>query len=148
MIVYDATVTFSELAPVGLISYTLFVHGCPNKCKNCSWLDLEKQPFDLSIKDYQSKLSYFKGKCDAVTMLGGEWNKELSEWLGMAKKENYVTCLYTGRELEDIDKEILTKLDYIKVGKWLGKTLYDKETNQKFYKLKNGKVIGDIKFYG
>ena len=55
--------------------------------------------------------------------------------------------LYTGGQMADFDEEVLLLLDYIKVGEWQGKTLYDKDTNQIVYSLTDGIPFTEVKIY-
>ena len=82
---------------------------------------------------------------------GGEWQLErLLELIKIAKEYNLKVCLYTGLELEKVDKKLIDVLDYLKVGPYIEKLggLNKKTTNQKMYKIDNGKLT-DItnKFY-
>ena len=54
--------------------------------------------------------------------------------------------LYTGGEIQDIIPEVLYLLDYLKTGRWLGKTLYEQDTNQCVYELMEGHVIRKFNF--
>jgi len=67
--------------------------------------------------------------------MGGDWDRSLPVYLSEAQQRGYRTCLYTGRELHEISPEIVKLLDYCKTGKWEGKTLKEKGSNQKFWKL-------------
>ena len=81
-----------------------------------------------------------------LTISGGEPLLQMSAVLELIKLlDNFNVALYTGHEIENVPHELLQELDFIKVGK------YDKEkhcttvdyigsTNQKFFKLKKGKI--------
>lgn len=77
-----------------------------------------------------------------ITISGGEPLLQYPAILELVKKlEGFDIALYTGFELEDVPKEILHYLHYIKVGKYIKEkratiTQYVGSTNQKFIELR------------
>ena len=72
-----------------------------------------------------------------VLFYGGEWNiKELTKMLVYVK--GLKTALYTGRELDYFEDNLLNYLNYIKVGRYIEKLggLKSPETNQRIIKLR------------
>ena len=63
--------------------------------------------------------------------------------LKIARGANLKTALYSGRDREEIETEIILHLNYLKVGKW-DKTkgpLQSPTTNQKMYNIDTGEQI-------
>lgn len=120
------------------ISLALSISGCPMRCKGCHSSHLynntgeELTPAKLSelMNKYQTYIS-------CILFMGGEWNKkELIQLLDYIKLNypNIKTALYSG--LNKIDDDILSQLDYIKLGAYkeeLG-NLTSPTTNQRMYK--------------
>jgi len=109
-------------------------------CHNPSTWDLDKG-IEIEIDEIVSQL---KKNClnKKVTISGGEPLLQYSAILELVKKlKKFDIVLYTGFELDDVPKEILKFIDYIKVGKYLKEkrttiTPYIGSTNQEFINLK------------
>ena len=125
------------------IRTVLFVQGCKRKCEDChnpsTWdiemgkeIDIEEIVEDLNKKCLNKKLS----------ISGGEPLLQYPAILELIKKlHNFDIVLYTGFEFNDVPKEILKHVNYIKVGKYLKEkrttiTPYIGSKNQKFINLK------------
>lgn len=140
----ETTIGFLEIPKE--ISLNIPFTGCPIHCPNChskhNW-DLENFPkFTKDI--FYSLLKKYKNKATTINFLGGDWlQEELLEYLIISHEFFYKTCLYTGQELDKINKNILDNLDYIKTGAYISQLGgLDKETtNQRFYKIVNNKLI-------
>lgn len=85
-----------------------------------------------------------------VTISGGEpllQLKELFELVIKLKKKNYDIGLYTSYEIEEVPKELLKYLNFIKVGKYIDKLKIENKfygsSNQKFILLKEGEIINE-----
>ena len=125
------------------IRTVLFVQGCKRKCEDChnpSTWDLDKG-VDYEVEDIVNQLNiYCLNK--KVTISGGEPFLQYPAVLELVKRlNNYDIVLYTGFELEDIPKEILKYIDYIKVGKYIKEkrttvTPYIGSKNQHFLNLR------------
>ena len=128
------------------ISLAFTVAGCPLNCPNCSWKNTIEQlkSFELNDKIYSNLLDKYKNFVSCILFMGGEWEKDdLINKLILAKKHNFKTCLYTGLELNNVDKNIVKNLDYIKTGHYNEKLggLDSINTNQKFIDLKNNEIL-------
>lgn len=126
------------------VSLAFLITGCPLRCKGChstdSWNKLKGKP--LTKSSYISYLNKYHSFINCVVFFGGEWaSPALIEKLLIAKDFKLKTCLYSG--LEQVPVQILTLLDFVKVGPWQRKRggLTDKNTNQRFYDLNSGKCL-------
>ena len=134
------------------LALAISLSGCPIHCKGChsafTW-----DPFfgELLTDDMFRNIIKNNKYASCVLFYGGEWQLErLLELIEIAKEYNLKVCLYTGLELEKVDKTLINSLDYLKVGPYIEQLggLNKKTTNQKMYKIENGQLT-DItnKFY-
>jgi len=123
------------------ISLGISISGCPLKCKGChspeTWNpNFGKQLTETEFNQLLSKNPFITCVC----FFGGEWNSEyLLKLIQIAKSKNLKICLYTGLELDDLPKELIQELDYVKTGRYIEELggLKSPNTNQKFIKLNN-----------
>lgn len=145
---YTKDVVFQEVPNEISLSYSIC--GCPLNCDGCSWksgLTVNSEEKELTDIEFEIDLKKYKGLVSCVLFLGGEWEKDsLLDKLNIALKYGYKTCLYTGLELENIDKNILSKLDYIKTGRYIKELggLNNPNTNQKFIDLKRNTLLNNL----
>jgi len=103
------------------IRTVLFVQGCLQRCKAChnpsTWgIDEGK---DYYVEEIVEKLTK---KClnKKLTISGGEPLLQYSAILELFKNlNNFDIALYTGFEFEDVPREILKYINYIKVGNFI-----------------------------
>lgn len=121
------------------ISLALSISGCPLNCKGCHSSETFDPKFgeELSLSKLAQMIDHQK-YITCVLFYGGEWLiEELEVFIDYVKSRNLKVCLFTGRNLEYFSVEFLSKLDFIKVGRYkenLG-GLKSEQTNQKFIKL-------------
>lgn len=134
------------------ISLALSIFGCNLKCKGCH----SKETWDknngkeLSYNELDNLIKKHK-YITCVLLYGGEWQMEdLYNICLKIKQYNIKICLYTGLNIDNpILQKIINILDYIKVGSYkeeLG-ALESKTTNQRFFELKEGKIVKEHFFY-
>lgn len=126
------------------IRSVIFVQGCSMKCKNCHNLESQSQNSgsnyhldDLIIKIESICLN------KKITISGGEPMEQYSSILNLIKtlsKLEYDVCMYTGWRLDRIPIELISYLNYIKVGEFIDHLKDDTLTfvgssNQKFYSI-------------
>ena len=134
------------------LALAISLSGCPIHCKGCHSAFTWDPFFGELLTDDMFRNIIKKNKyASCVLFYGGEWQLErLLELIEIAKEYRLKVCLYTGLELEKVDKKLIDVLDYLKVGPYIEQLggLNKKTTNQKMYKIENGKLI-DItnKFY-
>lgn len=125
------------------ISLSISITGCQLACKGCHSSYLWKRGSgniltDDILIDFMNKYS---DKISCVLFMGGEWlPSELLHKLKLVNTFGLKTALYTGldyQEIKDISNELLSELDYIKVGRWVEELggLDSIKTNQQFIKL-------------
>ena len=134
------------------LALAISLSGCPIHCKGCHSTFTWDPFFGELLTDDMFRNIIVKNKyASCVLFYGGEWQLErLLELIDIAKEYRLKVCLYTGLELEKVDETLINSLDYLKVGPYIEQLggLNKKTTNQKMYKIENGKLI-DItnKFY-
>ena len=121
------------------ISLALSISGCNLNCKGCHSSETFDPKFgeELSLSKLAQMIDHQK-YITCVLFYGGEWLiEELEVFIDYVKSRKLKVCLFTGRNLEYFSVEFLSKLDFIKVGRYresLG-GLKSEQTNQKFIKL-------------
>lgn len=131
------------------VSLAINISGCPHRCEGCHSKELWEYIGAYLTDDMDELLEEYGDLISCVCFMGGDQNsKELEYCIDKVKEKQLKTCLYTGTDNTNlIDKSIIQKLDYIKVGKYIEDLggLDSKTTNQKMYDLKNNKEITFIK---
>ncbi len=129
------------------IRTVLFVQGCKRKCEDChnpSTWDVDKgKEFDIEdiVEDLRKKCLNKK-----LTISGGEPLLQYPAILELVKDLcDFNIVLYTGFEFDDVPKEILHHLDYIKVGKYIKEQRstiipFMGSNNQKFINLRRDNI--------
>jgi anaerobic ribonucleoside-triphosphate reductase activating protein len=133
------------------VSLCFTITGCNLRCDGCHspFLWKSNNGTILSIDLLTSLLDRYKYTISCVLFMGGEWYKDiLIEYFDSIKKYNIKTALYTGLELNEIDNDIIQKLDYIKYGRWISEKggLDSKNTNQQLINLHTNEKL-NYKFY-
>ncbi len=133
------------------ITLAVSISGCDLACNGChsafTWDEsygksLNLENIDMLLKNYEGLISCF-------LFYGGEWNiKKLLPLIKYIKSKNLKICLYTGREISEINIELIELLDYLKTGRYLKQLggLQNKITNQKFYKINNGIILEELNY--
>lgn len=146
-----------QTLPLRYLGYTIFlqevpneislginISGCPYKCKGCHSQYLWEYKGNYISDDIDELLKKYDGYITCVCFMGGDQNQEeLYKLLTKVKNKNLNTCLYTGAEISDLKTSTLSKLDYLKTGKYIEELggLNNPNTNQKMYNFKTGKMI-------
>ena len=132
------------------IRSVLFLQGCSKGCPDCHNVAISRKGEGtlISVEDLTEMITD-QCKNHKLTISGGEPLEQfpaLLLLLAELKKRRFDLCLYTGWELEQVPHEILSLLNYIKVGsfrKELSHTplRYVGSSNQQLYQLKDGKIV-------
>lgn len=118
----------------------LFLQGCDLHCQGCQ----NKSTWDITMgikKDVKELALELRKKCfnKKLTISGGEPLMQIAALKELLKElRDFDLCLYTGHELNEIPKEILAYLKYIKVGRFEQKL---RTTTQAFIGSSNQKFI-------
>lgn len=127
------------------VSLAINISGCPHRCEGCHSKELWEYIGAYLTDDIDALLEEYSDLISCVCFMGGDQNlKELEYCIDKVRDKQLKTCLYTGTDNIDlIDKSIIQKLDYIKVGRYIEELggLKSKTTNQRMYDLKNNKEI-------
>ena len=126
MIMYINSIRYNNSVVDGPgIRTVLFMQGCDIRCKGCqnqsSW-DMKKGK-EIEVNDLASELNkkVFNKK---ITISGGEplmQKDALIELLIKLKKCDFDITLYTGHVKEEVPKEIIKKVNYLKTGNFIEK---------------------------
>lgn len=147
--IFDVCVSFREHPHY--LNLTLFIDGCPRACKGCSWKGVKKDSHVFDCASFSELLSNYLNKVECVVFLGGDWlGTKLLPFLDIVHSQGFVSCLYSGADsLSELNFQVLKNLDWVKIGSWKEEfgPLTSPTTNQRFYKLENGKVVNEIKLY-
>jgi hypothetical protein len=136
--IYKTSIGFVELSP--LISLNIYAVGCKKRCKNCC--NKQLQDFNhpkqktLAYNELHDLLYTSASLCRAVCWLGGDvaYQPESYEKLShLVARTNMYNCVFTGLELEELDKRILTYTNLLITGEWQGRPISDPRTNQKIF---------------
>lgn len=141
----DISIVLQEVP--GEISICFSITGCELKCNGChsSYLWNKDSGMLLTEEIFTKTLNQYKNLASCILFMGGEWHeKELINYLKLAKSLNFTTCLYTGEE--EISTEILNELTWLKTGPWINKLggLNRSTTNQKFIEVKTNKKLNHL----
>lgn len=150
---YDnITITTNEIPKE--LSLGISIVGCPIKCDECHsphlWYNSNITNTSLTLEKLNELIQINK-LVSCILFLGGDWDyKYLNSLLKFIKQNySYKTALYSGYDLQHAQQFInLLYLDYLKVGafnKELG-GLENPNTNQRLYKLEQGKIIDNLTY--
>lgn len=127
------------------ISLAINVSGCPHMCEGCHSTYLWDYDGNYLIDDIDKLLNQYSDLISCVCFMGGDQNQnDLLYCIDKVNSQGLKICLYTGiNDINLISKDIIEKLDYIKIGRYVEKLggLDKKTTNQHFYDLKNKKEL-------
>ena len=133
----------------GEISLALSISGCPLRCEGChstfTYSATYGKILTTSIID-----KHLNRHITCILFYGGEWlPEELLPLFQHCKKLNLKICLYSGSEFNEVPSQLLKYLDYLKVGPYIPVLggLSSPSTNQEFYIMSKGVIIGTHIFY-
>ena len=128
------------------ITLAINISGCPCHCEGCHSSYLAE---DIGLPltwDSLNTLIYINKGITCVSLMGGDANpKAINDLAYHIKLMGLKTCWYSGRQ--DLAPQIeLNNWDYIKLGPYIPNKggLDSRNTNQRFYKIEDGKKMKDI----
>lgn len=130
----------------------LTILGCPIHCPDChsSWSWSKNYPQKLINAENISKLltPYHTG----LLFFGGEWEADFQQTLEQLQDWFHLPlALYTGLSTEEaFAKPWINLLTFIKTGPYIQElgNLRSPTTNQRMFRLEQGKIQREYKFYG
>lgn len=146
---YTTKICFQEVPDE--VSFTYFLTGCPNRCPNCHSPHLREDIGTPIMESLHEDLYKNSGRASCILFMGGDDPDHIDNLIDIlitCRLHGFKTALYSGYELDFIThtKELMDNLDYIKVGPYVEELggLKSKKTNQRLYKLIDGKINEDI----
>ena len=137
----NTMVTFSEVPDE--ISLCIEISNCPCHCKNCHSSYLAEDIGENLTLDTIYKLIDSNEGITCICFMGGDSNPEYINILGKTIKcHKLKSAWYSGRQ--ELSKEIdLKNFDFVKLGPYIEELgpLNSKNTNQRFYKIEENKLI-------
>ena len=132
-------------------SLVFFISGCPYRCEGCHSKHLWEDNGEDLYSVFQIILERYSSFITCVCFMGGDHIiEELESYLKIIKDKGLKTCLYTGNDNFSTEhEETLNLLDFLKEGSYKKELggLDNPNTNQKFYKIKNGIKVEELFFY-
>ena len=135
------------------IRLTIFFQGCNVKCKGCHNEKVQDIRFgkEYEVKELCEEILSYKLPVKKITISGGEplmQREVLEEFIDEMYRKTFEIALYTSYDFKDISKNILKKLRYLKVGKYMHELRIQGKfygsSNQKFYSLEKGEIVSEI----
>lgn len=125
------------------ISLAISITGCRQKCYGCNQRELwEDKGTPLDVETLCGLLNQHQG-ITCLLLLGGEADIDALTELFMYAHKRVKTAWYCGLDILPKNHQgILQYLDFLKLGRFRIEygPLNDPNTNQKFYKVNNGKL--------
>ncbi len=125
------------------IATAIYFSGCSIRCKGCQNAILWERDLN-TLKSITYVLSKIKDNklADSVVFLGGEPTEQMSFLIELCKNISCYKALYTGREFEDLPKELIDNLNMIVCGPFkqnlFMKNRFPASTNQRYFKKEDG----------
>ena len=142
----DKEIVFQEIP--GEISLCYYITNCPHHCKGCHSPKLAEDIGDnlwISLR-YTDLYNYSEKGISCVLFMGGDNADDIEDCLTEVKNFGLKTALYSGCTMETFNKELLHKLDYVKIGPYIEELgpLNERTTNQRLYSVGNDGELTDI----
>lgn len=137
----DTIIGFAEVPDE--VTLCLNLSNCPCHCKGCHSVYLAEDIGEPLDEATLKKLIRQNTGITCVALLGGDADQiGVNELCKIIHDEGLKSCWYSGRSEVPLWVE-RANLDYLKLGPYIKKcgALDSKTTNQRFYKVENGKFI-------
>lgn len=147
-----ASIKKSRYEDIPGIRTTIFFQDCNVKCRGCHNERIQDIRYgkEHEVKDLCEKILAYNLPVKKITISGGEplMQKEaLEEFINEMHEKDFEIALYTSYDFKDVSRNILKKLKYLKVGKYMHELRIQGKffgsSNQKFYSLKNGEIVNE-----
>jgi anaerobic ribonucleoside-triphosphate reductase activating protein len=138
-------IVFQEVP--GEVTLAINITGCPNECTGCHSPYLKENSGEILNQEVLSALiNRYKNEITCVCFMGGDSDPKAVEILSIYIRDisalHIKTAWYSGKIL--LPKKCkMDSFDYIKLGPYIEELggLDSPSTNQRFYKVENGKMI-------
>lgn len=138
---YIARICTSFIDVPDKIAVAIYFAGCSIRCKGCHNQVLwERSNGDLTSMDDVLNSIQKNELADSLVFLGGEPTDQVEFLTDLCKKVSKYKALYTGREFEDLPKDLIDNLDMIVCGPYrkdLHGNEYPASSNQRIFKKEN-----------
>ncbi|MDR0427990.1 MAG: anaerobic ribonucleoside-triphosphate reductase activating protein [Dysgonamonadaceae bacterium] len=142
---YD--IVFQEIP--GETTLALNLSNCPNCCKGCHSPHLMEDKGEvLNEKTLSGLLEKYGQAVTCICFMGGDASPQeinhLADFIRQRTQNKLKTAWYSGKQ--HFPKEcFLRNFDYLKLGPYIEELggLTSSETNQRFYRIANGKMIDE-----
>lgn len=141
MLVADYDIVFQEVPDETTLA--LNISQCPHDCPGCHSPHLRQNVGEQLTEQWLDKLIERYSYITCISIQGGDkdW-REVEEIARLIRRKGYKSCWYSGSTHlpEQLD---FSAFDFIKVGPFVEALggLKSHNTNQRFYKVENGKLI-------
>lgn len=133
------------------VATSIWFQGCSANCIGChNGSLLKRRESNHGLSDAIDVITRYAYRNKNVAILGGEPLEHYEATLTIlqhAKALNLTTLLWTGFDLENVPEDILSHVDYIKVGRYQrdlhGLFKYYGSSNQRMYRVVDGVAYDD-----
>lgn len=140
----------SHMEVPGEATLCIYISGCPNRCVNCHYAELQQSDYgELLSKYFGQILDLYHEYVTCVCFMGEgdgsvESRCEMLQHVQASHNRGYKTCLYSGRDT--IIEEWMKLFDYVKLGSYCEECgpLTIETTNQRMWKRISDKEFEDI----
>ena len=158
---YISSLSIGFIEVYNKITINIYPIGCLRDCKGCSNEVFKDFNYPdkkvLTEEELIHQLKKSDGLVNGICWLGGDALYQPGELINLSQavyryNPSLINCLYTGELFENIKDSILTcGINMVVDGKWEGKTIEQKDTNQRiFLKKREWKEVSyeEFKKYG
>lgn len=112
----------SHMEVPGETALCIYISGCPNKCVNCHYKELQQvDSGELLTTYFEQMLDLYHEYATCICFMGeGDGShasiEELLGYVRVCDTRGYKTCIYSGRDT--IIEEWMERFDYVKIGSY------------------------------
>lgn len=127
------------------ISLAISISGCNLQCPGCHSSFTWKKDYGrlLDVATLEKIIMPYKDYISCVIFYGGEWEiVALEKLVDVTRSLKLKTAIYTGQEVSFFAERFLSKLDYLKTGKYVSELgdITNKNSNQKMFHIHNNQL--------
>lgn len=138
---YIARICTSFIDVPDKVAVAIYFAGCSIRCKGCQNAILWERSSGI-LTPIETVLNKIQNNelADSIVFLGGEPTDQIDSLIEICNNVSLFKTLYTGREFEDLPKELTNKLDMIVCGPYrqdLHSKSFPASSNQRIFKKEN-----------